>query len=247
MTPRLTEWSVDAAGIATLTMCDAPRKNALSLDMAAELEERFAAIQQDETLKVLVLAGSPEFFSTGANRAVLDDLVTHRVRPRDLLLPRLVLDAPVPVIAAMAGHAIGGGLALGICADITIVARESRYGATFMRYGFTPGLGMTELLEYVMGPPLAHELLLTGRTCRGARFAGTGAFTHVVARSEVASKALAVARELAEKPRLPLVLLKTTLSRRKRELFEAARAHEHVMHEATFATPDVARLIEELD
>jgi polyketide biosynthesis enoyl-CoA hydratase PksI len=247
MTAPLTELRTDADGIAVLTMRDGPRRNALTLDMAAELEERFKAVHEDGAVKVLVLAGTDECFSTGADRAMLEQLVSHRVRPRDLLLPRWLLDVPVPTIAAMAGHAVGGGLALAICADITVAARESRYGATFMRYGFTPGLGMTALLEYVMGPPIAHELLLTGRTCRGARFEGSGAFTHVVARSDVQAKAIAIARELAEKPRLPLVLLKAALSRRKRELFEAARTVEGVMHEATFATPDVARLIEELD
>ena len=247
MTATLTDLAIDPCGIGVLTMRDVRGKNALSLEMVAELESRIGVVQAREDLKVLVLAGTDEYFSTGANRSVLEAIVSGRIAPRDLLLPRLLLDIRVPVIAAMAGHAIGGGLALGICADVTVAARESRYGATFMRYGFTPGLGLTLLLEHAMGPALAHELLLTGTTFRGSRFERHGAFTYVLPRSQVAAKAMAVAAELAARPRLPLVMLKTALSRRKRELFEAARTHETVMHEATFATPDVARLIEELD
>ena len=247
MSGRVTDLAVDAGGVAVLTMRDAPKKNALSAEMVAELESHLAAVQRRDDVKVLVVAGTEEHFSTGANRAALEEIVAGRVAPRDLWLPRLLLDVPVPVIAAMAGHALGGGLALALCADITIAARESRYGATFMRYGFTPGLGITRLLEYAMGPFVAHELLLTGSTFRGSRFERHGAFTYVLPRSEVVPRALALAADLAAKPRLPLTMLKAALSKRRRELFEAARAQEGVMHEATFATSDVARLIQELD
>jgi len=247
MRSPVTERAIDDSGIATLQMCDRAGANALSFAMAAELEVRFASVQQDERAKVLLLCGTDEHFSTGANRAVLDELVARRASPRDLLLPRLLLDVPVPVVVAMAGHAVGGGLALALCGDITIAARESRYGATFMRYGFTPGMGTTKLLEHMMGPALAHEMLLTGCTFRGSHFEGRGGFNYVLPRADVAPRAAAIAAALAEKPRKALTLLKTALSRRKRELFEAARTEEIAMHEATFATPEVARLIAEMD
>jgi len=228
-------------------MCDTRGKNALSIEMVGELEARIGDIAKRDAVKVVVLAGTDDYFSTGANRAALEAIVDGRVAPRDLLLPRLLLDIPVPVVAAMAGHAIGGGLALGICADITIAARESRYGATFMRYGFTPGLGMTALLEYTMGPPLAHELLLTGATFRGSRFERHAAFNYVLPRGAVDAKARAIAADLAARPATALKMLKAMLSRSKRELFEEARAAEGVMHTATFVTPEVARLIQELE
>ncbi|HZP49401.1 MAG TPA: polyketide synthase [Vicinamibacterales bacterium] len=247
MSASLTDLTIDGCGIGTLTLRDANGKNALSVELVAELESRIDEVRARAELKVLVMTGTDDYFCTGANRAVLQAIVAGRVAPGDLLLPRRLLDIPVPVIAAMAGHAIGGGLALGICADITIAARESRYGATFMRYGFTPGMGMTSLLEHAMGPPLAHELLLTGATYRGTRFERHGAFTYVLPRSAVAAKAQAIAAELAARPRTPLVLLKAALSRRKRELFERARTHERVMHDATFGTAEVARLIEDLE
>lgn len=243
----LTELAVRPGGVAFLTLCDERGKNALSIRMVDEIERRVDEIRARDDVKVVLIAGTDDYFCTGANRAVLEAIIDGRVAPRDLLLPRLLLDVPVPVVAAMAGHAIGGGLAIGICADVTIAARESRYGATFMRYGFTPGLGMTRLLEYVMGPSLAHELLLTGATYRGSRFERHAAFNYVLPRAEVLAKASAVAEELAARPRVPLMLLKAALSRQKRELFEAARIDEVAMHEATFGTADVARLIEELD
>ena len=247
VTHSLTQLTVDECGVAVLRMCDTRGRNALSIEMVAELEARLADIGRREGVKVVVLAGTDDYFSTGANRAVLQAIVDGRVAPRDLLLPRFVLDISVPVIAAMAGHAIGGGLALALCADVAIAARESRYGATFMRYGFTPGLGMTRLLEYAMGPSLAHELLMTGATFRGTRFERHGAFNYVLPRGEVGAKAMAIAADLATRPPRALTMLKATLSRPKRVLFEEARAAEGVMHAATFGTPEVARLIQELE
>ena len=247
MTRALTELTVDDCGVGVLRMRDERGKNALSIEMVAELETHFGELGRRDDVNVVVLTGTDEYFSTGANRAALEAIMDGRVAPRDLLLPRLLLAVPVPVVAAMSGHAIGGGLALGICADITIAARESRYGATFMRYGFTPGLGMTRMLEYVMGPSLAHELLLTGATFRGSRFERHGAFNYVMPRGEVLTKAQVIAAELAARPAAALKMLKATLSRSKRVLFEEARTAEGVMHAATFGTPEVARLIQELE
>ena len=246
MTARLTHLEIDADGIAVFAMRDAAGKNALSLAMVEEIEHGCAQISRDQRIKAVVLAGLDEYFSTGANRELLEQVLAGKISPRDLLLPRFLLDVPVPLIAAISGHAIGGGLALGLCADITLVARESRYAANFMNYGFTPGMGTTRLLEYLLGPALAHEMLLTGRAFPGSHFDGKTGFNYVLPRKEVLPKAMDLAARLAEKPRLSLTTLKVALSSRKRELFEAARSSEVLMHQLTFLLPDVERLIREL-
>lgn len=246
MTGRVTHLEVDGDGVAVFAMRDAAGKNALSFAIVEEIEHRCAEIYRDERIKVVILAGLDEYFCTGANREVLEQVLAGKISPRDLLLPRFLLDIPVPLIAAMSGHAIGGGLALGICADITLVARESRYAANFMNYGFTPGMGTTRLLEYLLGPAAAHEMLLTGRAFPGAHFEGKTGFNYVLPRKDVLPKAMDLAARLAEKPRLSLTTLKVALSSRKRELFEAARNSEVLMHQLTFPLPDVERLIREL-
>ena len=245
MSDALTHFEVDADGIALLAMRDPESKNALSLAMVEELEARCLEIAHHESVKVLIVTGTDEYFSTGADREVLRQLLSGKVTPRDLLLPRALLDIPAPVIAAMSGHAIGGGLALGICADLTVLARESRYAANFMNYGFTPGLGTTRLLEHLLGPSLAHEMLLTGRAFRGSHFEGRPGFNYIVPRQDVLKKAHELASMMAEKPRASLLSLKFTLSARKRELFEAARSSETLMHQITLPLPEVERLIRE--
>jgi polyketide biosynthesis enoyl-CoA hydratase PksI len=155
----------------------------------------------------------------------------------------VLLDIPVPTIAAMEGHAIGGGLALGLCADIILIGRESRYGCGFMNLGFTPGMGTTRLLEVVVSPPIAHEMLYGGEPLKGAHFEGRSGFNYILPRRQVRPKALELAQRIAEKPRVALLALKQVLSSPKRVAYERSRAGETLMHRISLGQPDISRLI----
>src|SRR5262245_35078294 len=124
---------VDTRGIATIRMQDEPRKNGLSRDMVDGLRQSFIRASEDERVKTVIIAGLPEYFSTGATEDILLEIVEKKIAPEDLVLPQWLFDIPVPTIAAMEGHSVGGGLALGMCADIVLMAEESRYGCTFMK------------------------------------------------------------------------------------------------------------------
>jgi polyketide biosynthesis enoyl-CoA hydratase PksI len=221
-------------GVATLTMADPATANALTHALVGALGESFAAVSRDARVHAVVLAGLPDVFSSGASREVIDDLVTGRRDGGELLLPRVLLECPVPCIAAMAGYAIGGGFALGIAADLVVLGAESRYCLNFLDLGFTPGMGTTRLLEHVLSPAIAHELLFTGEARLGRELARTGV-NHVVPRAEVLARAQDLAARIADKPRDALVALKRTLSLPRREAFEAARTLETLMHAVSFA------------
>jgi polyketide biosynthesis enoyl-CoA hydratase PksI len=167
------------------------------------------------------------------------------VVPTDIVLAKAVLDVPVPVIAAMEGHGVGGGLALGLAADIVMIARESRYGATFMNMGFTPGMGMTRLLQHVVSPAIAAELLFSGELKKGSWFEGRSGFNAILPREEVRPRALDLAARIADKPRPSLELLKRTLSIGRRQAFEETHTLESLMHMLSFSGPEVLRRIEE--
>jgi polyketide biosynthesis enoyl-CoA hydratase PksI len=231
--------------VAVITLDDVAGRNALSEQVVHELLAALASVGADRSVHAVVLAGRGDVFCAGASRDMLRALVTGRVAPTDILLPRAILDLPVPVISAMAGHAIGGGFALGLCADLVVIARESRYGASFMNMGFTPGMGMTRLLEHVLSRAVAHELLFTGEARRGDAFATNAGFNYVLPRAEVLPKALDLAARIAENSRFALEALKRTLAQPRREAFEATRTTESLMHEACFAQPDIAARIED--
>jgi len=171
-------------------------------------------------------------------------LTRGEVRPSDILLPRLLLGCAVPVVAAMSGHATGGGFALGLAADIVLLAEECRYGFTFMNLGFTPGMGTTRLCEHVLSPAVAHELLYTGELRRGREFSRSG-INHVLPRAEVVPKALDIAARIASKPRLAIEALKRTLSLTRRQAFEASITSESFMHQITLGAAGTARRIQD--
>jgi polyketide biosynthesis enoyl-CoA hydratase PksI len=222
-------------GVATLTLADPGSSNALGEEMVHALQGAFAAIDRDGDLRVVVLTADGETFSSGAPRALLLRLAAGEVRPTDIVLPKLLLDCAVPVVAAMAGHATGGGFALGLAADIVLLGEDSRYGFTFMNMGFTPGMGTTRLCEHVLSPAVAHELLYTGELRRGRDFTRTG-INHVLPRLAVDAAAVDIAGRIADKPRHSVSALKRTLSLPRRRAFETSITQESLMHELTLGT-----------
>jgi polyketide biosynthesis enoyl-CoA hydratase PksI len=232
-------------GVAVVWMRNERSKNAMTPRFVSELLSALRQAAHSPATKVVVLAGLPEIFSSGASPDLLRAFSRGELAPTEISLPRALLDVPVPLVAAMEGHAIGGGLALGLCADLVVIARESRYGATFMDFGFTPGMGTTQLLFHVVSPALAFEMLLTGEPKKGASFVGASGFNAILPRAEVMPHALALAERVAEKPRLSLELLKRTLATPRRRAFEETYTTETLMHHATFGQQEVLLRIEE--
>lgn len=232
-------------GIVQIQLNDEKYKNGLSPELVHELTLILQTIKSDETLKVLILSGLPDVFCSGADLETLIKLGEGQIKPVDILLSKAILDIPFPVISAMAGHAIGGGLALGLCADIVIMAEESRYGCSFMNLGFTPGMGITRLMEHFMSPAIAHELLYTGQNWRGVDFKGKANFNHIVPKVEVEPLALNLAMAIAEKPTSSVQVLKRYLSINRRKIFEETHSMETIMHELTFNQPYTLHLIKE--
>jgi enoyl-CoA hydratase/carnithine racemase len=108
-----------------------------------------------------------------------------------------VLDIEVPVIAALNGHAVGGGFGLALCCDIRIGARVARYGANFTRLGLHPGMGISYLLPRLVGVSRAAEMLFTGRLIEGDEAERIGLLSSAVDAAEVVPRALALAGTIA--------------------------------------------------
>ena len=204
----------------------------------AEVEQLARAVETiagDDSVRAVVVGGGARHFCMGAARATLTAPdAGARLSRLTHALPRLLLAIPVPAVAAMAGHAVGGGFALGLWCDVAILADESLYGANFVTLGFTPGMGSTVVVEEALGAHLARELLFTGRLVKGRELRGS---ITVCPRAEVEARAGALAQEMAAAPRAALVLLKQTLARRRLAQFEVALAEEDALHASLFADP----------
>jgi len=218
----------------------------LGPDTVLQLRGAVARLAALPWLRAVLVEGGARHFSAGASRdALLSGTAAEAIPFYAAELPRLLLAVPVPTIAVMEGHAIGGGFILGLWCDAAVLAEESLYGANFMALGFTPGMGATAVLEETLGAPLARELLFSGRMVKGRTLRSSLLGHAVVPRAEVRGRAIALAREMADAPREALLLLKGTLAARRREILERAVGEERRMHEAVFARGEARALIAE--
>jgi polyketide biosynthesis enoyl-CoA hydratase PksI len=236
--------TLDEHEIAVVELNDVQNANSLSEAFINELLLVLDDLQRKGP-KVLILQGLPEVFSAGASKEDLLALCEGKVAVRDLIVPERLLDLPFPTIAAMEGHAVGGGLVMGLCCDLVIAARESRYGASFLALGITPGMGCTALLSEMVGPFLAAEMMLTARFFRGSELAEKRTnINYIVSRSQVRLLARDLALQMADKNKEALWLLKNALVLRKKSLLVQARLQEDLMHRICFATPATRQTIE---
>ena len=237
----------EPSGVSFLKMDDAQGRNIFSPEFIAEFLQALDLLEHERRTKALVLCGLEDVFCGGAEKQALLDLCEGKAAVRDLVICERLLDVPFPVIAAMEGHAIGGGLAVGFCCDIVIAARESRYGAVFMSLGFTPGMGCTTLLAELVGPFVANEMMYTGKRFRGSELEGRGTnINYILPRAEVMNRARDIAEQVAEKDARSLALLKHALGVRKKKLLVDARLQEDLMHRISFAFPETRQTILEL-
>lgn len=232
------------SGIVLITMQDRVNKNTFTDELIVGLTQAFADIKQCTDCKVVILTGFDNYFSSGGTQLGLLELFEGKIKFTDKDLYSLALNCRVPVIAAMQGHAIGGGFVLGMFADLVVLARESVYTTNFMKYGFTPGMGATFILPKKLGLALSEEMLLTAATYRGEELQKRGIPFPVLPRERVLEHALELARNLAEKSRHSLIVLKDHLVRPLREELASYIEQEIAMHELTFHQPETKARIE---
>jgi len=234
-------------GVVFLKLNDNRRKNTFADDFIDTFIAALEKIERTGTTKVLVIHGLQDVFCAGADKKNLLALCDGTVHVKDLAVSRRLLEVPFPVIAAMEGHAVGGGLMLAVCCDMIVAARESRYGASFMELGFTPGMGCTRLVEQLVGPYVAAEMMYTARLFRGSELEGKGVnINAIVPRKEVMKTATDMAQRVAEKNRESLYLLKYTLASRRKKMLIDAQVNEDLMHRISFAFPQTRSRIEEI-
>jgi len=236
------------AGIARLSIYALSKDGAIDDGFCLQVQKIVEDLKRDQGIKVLILSGTPEVFCYGATKDFLRELNAHyknHVEHDYAHHLKALLDLPIPVIAAMEGSATGGGLVLGLYADIIVAAEESRYGMSFMNMGFTPGMGSTAMCREVFGYHGGFEMLVTGIYRKGSELKGKCGFNYILPRTEVMAKAMDLAAAIAEKPRTSLELLKKYMSIERRKMLEESSTTEAFMHRISFNQTEVETLIQE--
>lgn len=198
------EWRDD--GVAVLTLDDPGRRNAMTVAMGEALADAAEALTGDDRLRAVVLTGRPPAFSAGGDLDMLEDLARRTreagfdARQEMLAFYRRFLairELPVPVVAAVNGHAVGAGLCVALAADLRIVAEEAKLGVNFARLGLHPGMGGSWLLPRIVGAQRAAELLYTGRLASGVEMARYGLALEALPAADVLGRALELAASIA--------------------------------------------------
>lgn len=243
---KIVKVEVDEKGIARLQMRDTANKNIFSPELVEEFLEGLDQLESRHKPKVCIVAGLREVFSGGARKEDLVALCEGHVLVKDLLISERLINAPFPLIAAMEGHAIGGGLMIAACCDIVLAAREMRYGAVFMNMGFTPGMGCTTLLAELMGSFVANEMMYTGKMFKGSQLAQKGTnINYVLPSSQIMATAGDIAVQISEKNLDSIYLLKGCLNTKKKKLLAEARKQEDLMHRISFGFEETRQRIED--
>jgi len=221
-------------GIVVLAMQEREAKNMFSEALMAGLNEAFGSIRQNPAFKVVVLTGYDSYFATGGTREALLAIQQGQVSFTDDKVFELPLTCPLPVIAAIQGHAIGGGWSLGMFADLILLSEESRYLSPYMGYGFTPGAGSTLVFPKKIGYDLARETLLSAKEISGNDLKARGLTLPVLPRREVVSNAIELAGRLARQSRTRLLGLKRLWTHALHNTKDDVYRRELAMHEQTF-------------
>jgi enoyl-CoA hydratase len=195
-----------ADAIATITLNRPENRNSMTPDVMAAFRESVARAAGDRSLRCVVLTGRGASFCAGADfrsappaeqRAAEPALPEHDRLYRTYEPFLDVFDLPMPTVAALNGHAVGGGFGLALVCDLRVANRDAKYGANFAKLGFTSGMAISHLLPRIVGVPLAADLLFTGRLVTGAEAAAIGLAHEAVAADAVLDAALRRARAIA--------------------------------------------------
>lgn len=220
-----------------------PPHNYFDNVLIAQLGEAFEALDRDPECRAVVLAAEGKSFCAGADLVNRPDTAGAgeggRGFARHLYKEALRLfRTRKPIIGAIHGAAVGGGLGLALVADFRVTCREARFSANFNRLGFHPGFGLTTTLPRLVGAQKAALLFYTGRRVPGDEAVAIGLADVLVPHGEVRAAAQALAKEIAQSAPLAVVSTRETLRRGLAEAIEASTERELIEQEWLRRTAD---------
>lgn len=205
-----------------------PPNNFFDFDLIREIADTYERLDDEPDCRAIVLCAEGKHFCAGANFQSRESWGQEQLdnQARQLYVEAVrVFSGRKPVVAAVQGAAIGGGLGLALSADFRVTCPEARFSANFARLGFHQGFGLSITLPKVVGQTKASLMLFTGRRVRGDEALAMGLADEMVAQSEVRDRAHALAREIAGSAPLAVQSIRATLRAGLAE--EIARITDH--------------------
>jgi enoyl-CoA hydratase/carnithine racemase len=227
-------------GVATIRM-DRPPMNAISVQVQAELQAAAATVSAAPAIRAAVVYGGEKTFAAGADvKEMADKDYPAMVAVSQAMHASFgaVAAIPKPVVAAVTGYALGGGLELALCADFRVCGENAKFGQPEILLGIIPGAGGTQRLPRLIGPARAKDLVYTGRFVDAEEALRIGLVDQVVPDGDVYDAATRLAAQFCAGPARALRAAKQAIDAGLGLDLDAGLEIERVHFSALFATED---------
>ena len=232
---------VDTRGRVGVVTLNRPQAlNALCDALIRELGQALDAFEADDAIHVILITGSEKAFAAGADIKEMKDRDFIDVYGSDFITKgwERVAHSRKPVIAAVAGYALGGGCEMAMMCDIIIAADTAKFGQPEITLGLIPGAGGTQRLARFVGKSKAMEMCLSGRMMDAAEAERSGLVARVVPAANLIDEAMALADKIAAQSLPILLMAKESVNRAYETTLAEGLRFERRMFHATFGTED---------
>ena len=234
-------------GVITLNRPEA--RNAISDGLLSELVTALDEFGHDARIGAVVLTGGAAVFAAGADikelaSNTLPNLLLHDYTDGRAALWQRLAAHRKPIVAAVAGYALGGGCELAMACDVIIAADSARFGQPEINIGTMPGAGGTQRLTRLIGKSKAMEMCLTGRMMSANEAEQCGLVSRVVPLADLHQEVLTVAHAIAERPHEIVLLIKATIDAAYETTLTEGLRVERQAYQATFALSAIAEGVE---
>jgi enoyl-CoA hydratase len=225
--------------VALITLNRPEALNALNSALISELNHALDELESNRDIGCIVLTGSAKAFAAGADIKEMAELKYPQIYLDDLFSESdRVASRRKPIIAAVAGFALGGGCELALMCDFILAADNARFGQPEIKLGVLPGMGGTQRLTRAVGKAKAMEMCLTGRLIDAVEAESAGLVARIVPQAQLLEEALKVAQTIATKSLPVAMMVKESVNRAfEVSLAEGIRFERRVFH-AAFASED---------
>jgi enoyl-CoA hydratase/carnithine racemase len=226
--------------VATIRL-DRPKMNALNTQVQGEIADAAAQVSADGAVRAVVIYGGERVFAAGADIKEMAELGYAEMAGRSAALQAsftAVADIPKPVVAAVTGYALGGGLELALCADFRVLGESAKVGQPEIQLGIIPGAGGTQRLPRLIGPAKAKDLIFTGRHVTAQEALAIGLADKVVPDADVYQAATELAAQYAAGPALALRAAKQAVNKGLEVDLATGLEIERLQFASLFATQD---------
>jgi enoyl-CoA hydratase len=226
--------------VAVVTLNRPEALNALNTTLMDELSSAFDAFEADDAVRCIVITGSEKAFAAGADITEMAGKTYASAYKEDFITKNWerVTRARKPVIAAVAGFALGGGCELAMMCDIVLAADNAKFGQPEINLGIGPGAGGTQRLTRAIGKAKAMEMCLTGRMMDAAEAERSGLVARVVPLAELMTEAMKAANKIASLSMPAAMMVKDCVNRAFETTLSEGVHFERRIFQAMFATDD---------